>query len=157
MAEAKAKIKKPSHPILGYDSDFKTVRMAERNLDTAGMLDYVEIKRMKFQRLEAPEEKGILITNPPYDERLKEEDILEFYSMIGDQFKQEFKGFEAWLISSNADAIKRIGLRASKKIPLKNGALECRFLKFELYEGSKKSKYQNLDPEANIASEGEEE
>ncbi len=156
LAEAKAKIKKPSHPILGFDSDFKTVRMAERNLDTAGMLDYVEIKRMKFQKLEAPEEKGILVTNPPYDERLKEADILEFYGMIGDQLKQQFKGYEAWLISSNADAIKRIGLRASKKIPLQNGALECRFLKFELYEGSKKAKYQKFKDQAEQYSEEEE-
>lgn len=155
LAEAEAKIKKPSHPILGYDMDFKTVRMAERNLDTAGMIDYVEIKRTKFEKLEAPEEKGILVTNPPYDERLKEDDILEFYSMMGDRFKQEFKGFEAWLISSNAEAIKRIGLRASKKIPMQNGALECRFLKFELYEGSKKSKYKNLQQEDSNVSEEE--
>jgi putative N6-adenine-specific DNA methylase len=146
-AEAAAKIKKPAFPILGFDSDFKAVRMAERNLETAGMLDYVQVERMKFEKLSAPEEKGLLMMNPPYDERLKEADITAFYKMMGDRFKQEFKGYEAWMISANAEAIKHIGLKASKKIPLQNGALECRLLKFELYEGSKKSKYQNDESE----------
>lgn len=143
LEEAKAKIKKPSHPILGFDSDFKAVRMAERNLETAEMLDYVEVKRCKMERLEAPEEKGIIVTNPPYDERLQSDNINDLYSMMGDRFKQQFTGYEAWMITSNYEASKRIGLRPSKRIPLQNGALECRFLKFELYEGSKKAKYLN--------------
>ena len=144
LDEASAKIKKPAFPILGFDSDFRTVRMAERNIETANMLDHIEVKRTKLERLEAPEEKGIIVTNPPYDERLQSEDINELYSMMGDRFKQQFTGYEAWMITSNYEASKRIGLRASKKIPLQNGALECRFLKFELYEGSKKAKYQQF-------------
>ena len=76
--------------------------------------------------------------NAPYDERLSEADIGAFYEMIGDQLKQRFQGFEAWIISSNKDGFKRVGLKASKKIPLYNGALECRFVKYELYAGSRK-------------------
>ncbi len=145
VASAKSKIRTPPHPILGFDKDFKAVRIAERNLDTANMIDFVTVQRSKFEKLIPPTDKGILITNPPYDERLQSDDINNLYAMIGERLKHHFSGFEAWLISSNKEAIKQIGLRPSKKIPLYNGALECRFLKFELYEGSKKTKSTKTD------------
>lgn len=63
--------------------------------------------------------------------------------MMGDQFKQHFAGWEAWVISSNMGALKSIGLRPSRKIPLFNGPLDCRFVKFEMYEGSRRKKIKN--------------
>ncbi len=144
-AEANARIRDCEHPIVGYDNIFQAVRISQRNIALAGLDGKVEVKRQKFEKLKESGPPGIIIMNPPYDERLEIADIEAFYKMIGDQFKKVFGGHEAWIISSNMDAIKRIGLRASKKITLFNGPLECKFLKFELYAGSKKQKYQNQD------------
>ena len=83
--------------------------------------------------------------NPPYDERIQSEDITAFYGMIGERLKHNFTGYEAWLISSNMKALKNVGLRPSRKITLYNGSLECKFLKYELYAGSKKAKYQKTE------------
>ena len=84
-----------------------------------------------------------IITNPPYGERIAIEDLNKLYSTIGDRLKSFGEGKTAWLITSDFRAMKNIGLRPSRKIQLYNGALECRFLKFELYDGSKKAKYKN--------------
>jgi len=81
---------------------------------------------------------GIIITNPPYGERLQLEEALVFYKKIGDKLKTDYQGFDAWIISSNIEALKHIGLKPSAKIPLFNGKLECSFRKYELYSGSKK-------------------
>jgi len=82
-----------------------------------------------------------MIINPPYGERLREDDIEILYQTIGDSLKQNFTGFTAWILSSDIQALKRIGLRTSKKISVFNGPLECKFVKFEMYRGSKKAKY----------------
>jgi putative N6-adenine-specific DNA methylase len=81
-----------------------------------------------------------MIMNPPYNERLEYNDINVFYKAVGDQMKQAYSGWEAWIISSNKEALKHIGLRPSRKVTLYNGALECKFHKFELYKGTKKVK-----------------
>ncbi len=143
--EALDRVREFDHPIVGFDSDFQAVRIAERNVVQAGLENKVEIKRQKFERISEPSPAGIIVMNPPYDERLAMDDIYDFYGMIGDQFKKQFGGHQAWIISSNMDAIKSIGLRASKKMTLFNGPLECKFLKFELYAGSKKQKYKNKE------------
>ena len=127
------------HQILGYDRDFKAISIARTNIMTANLSDSIEVKRATFEKLEAPSSKGILMLNPPYDERLHIKNINELYKMMGDQFKQNFKGWNAWVISSNMRALKNIGLRPSKKIWLMNGSLDCKFLKFEMYEGSKRA------------------
>jgi putative N6-adenine-specific DNA methylase len=77
--------------------------------------------------------------NPPYGERMhQEEDINGLYQSIGDTLKKKYEGYSAWIISSNREAFKYVGLRPSKKIPVFNGQLECRFMRFDMYEGSKK-------------------
>jgi len=86
--------------------------------------------------------KGMLLFNPPYGERLEEKDIIALYKMIGDVLKTKFKGYEAWMITGNPAAAKFVGLRPSKKIKLYNGQIESKFIKFELYEGSRKAKKQ---------------
>ncbi len=129
-----------AHKIYGFDKDFQAIRIAERNAEAAGLAGQIVLERKKFEALQAPSGKGILMFNPPYDERLKEEQVNEFYEMIGERMKHAFPGYEAWIISSNREALKHIGLRPSRSITLFNGALECKFLKYELYAGSKKSK-----------------
>ncbi len=138
---AMAKKKLPDHPILGFDKNFQAVRVTQRNLEASGLEDVVTVKRRLFEKLIPPPGGGVMITNPPYDERIKDDDINGLYTMIGDQLKKEFTDYDAWLISSNNDAIKHIGLRHSAKIPMFNGALDCRLMKYEMYEGSKKAKH----------------
>lgn len=137
--EADGRIQPFEFPIVASDKDNRARNATSINVMSAGLEDVVQIEKTPFEKLLPPGDvPGTLIANPPYDERLKMEDIVAFYKSIGDQLKQHWPGWDAWLISSNRDALKHIGLRASRKITLFNGALECSFQKFELYEGTKK-------------------
>lgn len=80
----------------------------------------------------------MIIMNPPYGQRIGASGITDFYNMIGNTMKSKYAGKIIWLLTSNVEAMKSIGLKPSVKLPLYNGALECRFLKFEMYSGSKK-------------------
>ena len=80
-----------------------------------------------------------LVFNPPYDERLSVRDITELYKNIGNTLKRNYPGTQAWMITSNLEALKFVGLRPSKRIKLFNGKLEARLVRYEMYEGSKKA------------------
>lgn len=138
-SEADGKIADAKVPILGFDQDFKAVRACQRNVMVAEMEETIEVARQKFEKLERPFEKGVILMNPPYEERIKTGEIETLYAMIGERFKHEFSGYTAWIISSNMQALKNIGLRPSRRLTLFNGPLMCKFQKFELYEGSKKT------------------
>jgi len=131
-------------PIMGWDKNLGCVRKTEQNIEAAGLTGKIEVKRKRFERLEAPPAPGMIIMNPPYDERLAEDDIEGFYETVGDTLKKKYSGFNAWLISSNMDAIKKIGLRTSRRMTLFNGKLECKFVKYEMYQGSKKQKVEEV-------------
>ncbi|MEM8525213.1 MAG: THUMP domain-containing protein [Bacteroidota bacterium] len=137
---ALSKIRESDVPILGFDQDFNAFQAASKNVAQANLKEVVKITWKKMEKVEHDLEEGVLVTNPPYDERLAEDNIAALYGGIGDQLKQKFTGFDAWIISSNRQALKHIGLRASKKIVLFNGPLECRFQHYELYRGTRKSK-----------------
>jgi len=137
--EAEAQMQPFEHPILGFDQEFQALKIASQNVVAAHLEGKVEIDVARFERLEAPAEEGLIIMNPPYDERMSVADMEAFYQSIGDQLKQAFAGYTAWIISSNKDALKNIGLRTSKKVTLYNGPLECKFQKYELYAGSRKN------------------
>lgn len=137
-SEARQRERIPQQPIIANDQDFRLVRMAQRNAMNAGIDTYIEFGRQKMEkRKRKPFPHGLLIVNPPYDERLEDSDIEGTYKMMGDQFKHIFPGWTAWVISSNISALKSIGLRATQKKTLYNGPLECKFMKFDLYEGKK--------------------
>ena len=143
VSEAMDNIKTPDCKIWGFDKAFQSIRIAERNLEHAKMRSFVQFKRKSFERNAAPDSGGVLVTNPPYGERIEtSEDIVEFYQMIGSTLKHNFHGYTAWIISSNFEAMKLVGLRPSKKYTLYNGALQCKYHKYELYEGSKKGSNQ---------------
>ena len=130
--------------IKGYDKAPSAVMKARENVKNANLSDFIEIEQKSFFESEK-ENDGYLhmLFNPPYGERL-EIDIEDFYGKIGDTLKQNYPGTHAWFIATNFDAIKSVGLRASRKIKLYNGPLEGRLLKYVLYEGSKKkSKQEN--------------
>ncbi len=125
-------------PIFGYDKDFRAYKVANMNAMAAGLEGKIEFDRARFESFIPPPGPGILMMNPPYDERLAVELVDDFYQSIGDRFKQVYPGYAAWVISSNLDALKCIGLRPSRRFSLINGKLDCKFLKFELYAGSKR-------------------
>ncbi|MGC6470267.1 MAG: THUMP domain-containing class I SAM-dependent RNA methyltransferase [Flavobacteriales bacterium] len=124
--------------IIGCDRAFASVRKAQENVKDAMLDDFVEIKRANFIRKPEPMPEGsTLLFNPPYGERLKV-NVNELYADIGDTFKKNYPGCSAWLITSDMEAIKSVHLKHSKRIKIFNGKLECRFLKYEMYEGSRK-------------------
>jgi putative N6-adenine-specific DNA methylase len=140
---AMKKVKDFPGKIIGCDRAFASVRKAEANVKDALLDDIIEIERANFIRKPYQFENGtgMVLFNPPYGERL-EADVNELYAQIGDTFKKNYPGCSAWLITSDMEAVKCIGLKHTKRIPLFNGKLECRFLKYEMYEGSKKAKKQ---------------
>ncbi len=144
--EADLKIKEADCSIFASDRSAKAVGITRQNLRNAGLHKDIEVKNDYFDSLKPKTNKGILVFNPPYGERMEENGgIIDLYRGIGDVLKQNFSGFEAWIITSNMEAARFIGLRPTARIELYNGPLESRFLKFEIYEGSKKAK---KDPES---------
>ena len=126
--------------IIACDRAFSSIRKAEANIKDALLDDIIEVHRMNF--IKKPyvfENNGVVLFNPPYGERLQT-DIYDLYAKIGDTFKKNYAGCSAWLITSDMEAVKHIGLKHTRRIKLFNGQLECRFLKYEMYEGSKKQK-----------------
>ncbi len=139
-----AGLQKDSLPfeILGSDINKADLEIARANAERAGVDKLVRLETKDVSDQVPPSDPGVAILNPPYGERMKPEDINALYTMIGDNLKQKYEGYDAWILTSNVKAAKHIGLRASRKISLYNGALECRFLKYAMYRGSKKTKKQ---------------
>lgn len=125
----------PVHPplICGADTDPQVVDVALRNAERAGVREFVTIERGDFFAERAGGPGGILLTNPPYGERMELEDATAFYRSLGDHLKQNYKGSTAWILSANRGAMKHIGLRTSAKIPLFNGGLESRLYRIDLF------------------------
>ncbi len=129
--------------IIGYDKAPSAVRKAIDNVKNAHLDEFIDIKHENFFNTEKDlEGKTIVLFNPPYGERL-EIDVPIFYREIGNTLKHGYPNTDAWLITSDfQQGLKNVGLRTSKKIQVYNGKLDCRFVKYEMYEGSKKAKKQ---------------
>lgn len=136
--EALSKRRIAPAPLIGFDQDFDAFQATSKNIGSVGLEETVRAVWKKMDSVEHDLKEGTLIANPPYDERLSEDNIEAFYAELGDQLKQKFTGFDAWIISANMRALKRIGLRTSKKIVIYNGPLECRYQHYELYKGSRR-------------------
>jgi putative N6-adenine-specific DNA methylase len=119
--------------IKGSDIAPRVVKAANDNIRFAGLQDVIKVEACAFDQSVPFEEKGVVLMNPPYDERMRLDDIIAFYKSIGDVLKKKYTGCEAWVISSDLNALKFIGLHPSKKITLFNGPLECRLVRFSLY------------------------
>lgn len=139
------KIKEFHYTITGYDKAPSAVMKAKDNIKNANLDEYVKIYERNFFDTEK-ETRGPLhmVFNPPYGERLDIE-MERFYREIGDTLKQSYPGTNAWFITANLEALKFVGLKPSRKIKLFNGKLEARLVKYEMYEGSKRTKFQNND------------
>ena len=126
--------------ILTSDISANVLKKAKENVLNAKVEDIVQLKKSSFFDLQATKERGMIFLNPPYGERMEKDDIPKLYKEIGDKLKKDFPGYTAWLISSNLEGIKKIGLHHTRRITLYNGSLECKFLRYEMYSGSKKQK-----------------
>jgi putative N6-adenine-specific DNA methylase len=114
------------------------VACARRNVKSAMMGDCIEIECRDIKDFEEHPEPAIMIVNPPYGERLVPEKLLQVYKDLGARLKHAFQGNVAWVISNNYDCFDQIGLKASARIPLFNGDLDCEFRKYELFQGKYK-------------------
>jgi len=135
------KVKDSYAVIMGYDKAPSAIRKATDNIENAHLEDFIKVKQANFFETEkGVEGKTIILFNPPYGERL-EIDVPVFYKEIGNTLKRSYTNTNAWLITSDFEnGLKNVGLRTSKKIKVFNGKLECRLVKYEMYEGSKKVK-----------------
>ena len=121
-------------PVHGSDISHSAVAMANENARRAGVLDRITLGRCQIAELAPPPGPGVLILNPPYGKRLGEEEALKpLYKEIGDVLKQRCKGYTAYLFTGNLELAKSVGLKATRRIVLYNGPIECRLLKYEMY------------------------
>lgn len=133
------------YKIYGSDISPQAIRIAEENVKSAGLAKYIDLQVMPFQKYEVAPENGILITNPPYGERISSDDLLGLYQMLGERLKHVFRGYDAWIISYRDECFDKIGLKPAVKIGLMNGALECQYRKYEIFDG----KYKDFKTEGN--------
>ena len=124
-----------NHHIYGYDNDWKAVNIAKANVRAAGMVNVIDIEHRELSDFVQPAEPAIMVTNPPYGERLKPDDLFDLYRLLGSRLKNAFQGNQAWIISYKEECFNKIGLKPSVIVPLFNGALPCEFRKYELFNG----------------------
>lgn len=127
-----------NHRIIGSDISPKAISVAERNIKNAGLLKHIDLSVKPFQQYtEAPQPEGVLVTNPPYGERIRVEELDELYSMIGERLKHVFAGYDAYVLSYRKDLFDKIGLRPTRRFFLYNGALECEMRHYEIFSGKR--------------------
>ena len=136
------------HKIYGSDAGFYAVQAATKNIQSASLQRDIEVKQIRVEELRLADtntEGALVMINPPYGERLSQDkNVLRLYQDMGTALKHQFSGATAWIISSNEDALKCVGLRPAKKIHLVNGDLECLFNKYELFKGDRKTWKKSL-------------
>ena len=122
----------------GSDISPQAIEIARENVRGAGLTKYIELEVKPFQQYDKAPQPGILITNPPYGERISSHDLLGLYGMIGERLKHVFAGYNAWVLSYKEECFDKIGLHASERMKLMNGSLECEYRHYEMFEGRKK-------------------
>lgn len=132
--------------IIASDLNGKTLDIARQNIMEAGLMGNISVQRNDFFSFSPPPQKGWVLFNPPYGQRMKRTNLAEFYKDIGSSLKHHYAGYRAGFITSDLDAMKFIGLKPSSKTLVYNGPLECRFLVFDLFEGSHKEHVSKTRP-----------
>lgn len=121
-------------PIIGSDKDADILDQARINAQQCRISNQVKFSQTDLKDVEAPADKGVIICNPPYGERLGDAaELGDFYKLLGDVFKQRFKGWTAFVLTGNKELAKRVGLKAARRIPVYNGSIPCTLLKYEMY------------------------
>jgi putative N6-adenine-specific DNA methylase len=144
----------PPLAIQGADISERMVRIARENLVHAGLENTVKVSRRDFRTSDPPFRSGILITNPPFGQRLPVDDLHDQYRQIGDILKNRYTDWTAWILASDKQALKFLGLKPSRKITIFNGPLECKFVNFEVFEGQRKDRLKIINsPHDTIETE----
>ena len=139
------KVREFHYAITGYDKAPSAVEKAKVNIKNANLEEYITISQANFFDTKKENEGPLqMVFNPPYGERLDIE-MERFYREIGDTLKINYPNTNAWFITSNLEALKFVGLKPSRKIKLFNASLEARLVKYEMYAGSKRTKFQNKE------------
>ena len=133
------------YKIYGSDISAKAIAISAKNIRSARVGRYIDLKVMPVQDYEEAPENGMLITNPPYGERLNDENLEALYEALGNRLKNVFKGYHAWVIGEKNEYFDKIGLKASQKIPVLNGAIECEFREYVIFGG----RYDDFVKEGN--------
>ncbi|MDX2249274.1 MAG: THUMP domain-containing protein [Bacteroidia bacterium] len=136
--EARRQQKTFTGKIEGSDISSQNLALAYECVKNAGFETVISLSQQDFLSRPAVNGGGILMINPPYGERLEENDIESFYRNMGDRMKKNWAGYNVWIISSNTAAMKSVGLRPDKKLQVYNGSLACKFYCYRIFEGSRK-------------------
>lgn len=126
-------------PIIGADISPKAIAIAEKNVKQAGVGKYVQLEIKPLSQWESAPEDGVLVTNPPYGERISVDDMEGLYNLLGNKLKRVFKGYHSWVIGYKEEYFNRIGLTPSVKMQVLNGSLECELREYITFEGDYKS------------------
>lgn len=148
LTEAKSNILSPEQvkvKIIGSDIKLQQLEKTQMNVHQAGVGKLIKLRNKSFAEFVVPSDKGKLVFNPPYGERLRLKQIEAFYAEIGSILKNKWTGYDAWILSCNDFANKSIGLKPAKKFKLFNGQLDCHFLNFPLFEGKRKDYLKEND------------
>jgi len=127
------------YKIYGGDISPKAIAIARQNIKSAGVGKYIDLQIKPLSQWDEVPEGGVLITNPPYGERISAEDMDGLYSMVGSKLKHVFKGYHAWIIGYHEEYFRKIGLSPSTKMPILNGSLECELREYIIFEGDYKN------------------
>jgi putative N6-adenine-specific DNA methylase len=139
LKEAMEKFVEPTGVIYASDVEPRALGVAKLNIEEAGFDDYIVLEKKDFFEILPEGNPGVVVLNPPYGERMDPDQLDFLYKRIGDHFKKNWPGFKAWVISSNLQALKFIGLKTAAKKHLMNGPLECKFQAYELFRGERAS------------------
>jgi putative N6-adenine-specific DNA methylase len=124
--------------IYGSDISAQAIQIAEKNIKSASLSKYIQLETRSIQKITEAPENGLLVTNPPYGERVSAPDLLSLYESIGERLKHAFPGYKAWILSYKEECFDKIGLRPSARFNLMNGSLDCEFRKYEIFSGKRK-------------------
>ena len=131
----------------GADINPAAIEIAEKNIRSAGLMKYIELRTQPFQQCTEAPQPGIMVTNPPYGERISSRDLLGLYNMIGERVKHVFTGYKVWILSYKDECFDKIGLKPSEKMKLMNGSLECEYRCYDIFEGKIKDYKKALNEE----------
>jgi len=123
--------------IYGSDNSPRAIKIAEQNVKSTGLSKYIDLQVMPVQKLEAPAENCMIVTNPPYGERITSDDIYGLYASLGTTVKHKFLGSTVWVISSHEECLDKIGLKPTERIRLLNGALDCWYCRYDIFSGKR--------------------
>ncbi|MFM7035913.1 MAG: bifunctional 23S rRNA (guanine(2069)-N(7))-methyltransferase RlmK/23S rRNA (guanine(2445)-N(2))-methyltransferase RlmL [Planctomycetia bacterium] len=134
VQELEERVREPSGSFHASDLDPKAVAAARANAEAAGVADHVTIEQKHFEQAQPRAESGLVVTNPPYGERLPLPRAAALVRRIGDWLVQQCGGWRAAILAADTPAIKQLGLRATHRVPLMNGPIACRLLEVEIHE-----------------------